>query len=391
MSVRRSGSREHGQILPLFVLALLAILAMVALVIDGGTVLAQQRIAQNGADAGAMAGAITIAENLAEPGSRTGDDVLSAVAAATSQTTASTGDDLSGVTATYVGWNDVSHQYYDIGPVTSGSIPGTARAVTVSGARIVETTFARIIGINQLPASADATAAAGVRVGPCPPDAACAILPITMPVSYAATICDEDLDSLGINSPQTAWTTITSVAAANGGNMSVLPLCITGSGDFSWLDLGSGNLQQQILNPSGMDFLIPDWIQTQPGNPNSAEVEINTYRNKTVLLPMWQGICGEDPGGYDEICPQVPPRPNGSNTWYAVPYMRPFLLQGAYIQGDNRIDCEVPGITWPTETRVPGLIGCLKGWWLETTVTGGPIDPNRPIDENAVLGVQLVK
>jgi hypothetical protein len=381
--------RDRGQILPLFVLSILAIIAMVALVIEGGNVLAQQRVAQNGADAAAMAGAIVVAENLAEPGSRDGSQVLDRVAAAAAQTAASPGDDLVNVTATYTdGFGNA------IGAVTSGAIPGGARGVNVAGTRLVGTTIARAIGIDQLPATADATAIAGIRTGPCPPDTTCSVLPITMPVSVADTICDEDLQSLGMQSPQNEWETIndpSDPAQRTAAKMSVLPLCITGSGDFSWLDLGPDNLQQEILNPSGQTFLIPDWLQTQTGNPNSAEGEINTYRNMTVLLPMWQGICGEDPGGIDDPCPQDPPKANGNNTWYAIPYMRPFYLEGAYIQGDNRADCEVSGVTWPAETTVQGLIGCLKGWWLNTTVTGGPIDPNRPIEGDAVLGVQLIK
>jgi hypothetical protein len=107
---------------------------------------------------------------------------------------------------------------------------------------------------------------------------------------------------------------------------------------------------------------------------------------------MWQAICDANPGGFNDPCPNPDPRANGNNTWYAIPYMRPLLLEGAYIQGDNRTDCEVSGVTWPaTENSVQGLIGCLKGWWLDTEVIGGPIDPNRPIDDDATIGVQLIK
>ena len=48
---------EIGQVLPLVVLMMVAILAMVALILDGGSVMANRRTAQAAADAGAMAGA----------------------------------------------------------------------------------------------------------------------------------------------------------------------------------------------------------------------------------------------------------------------------------------------------------------------------------------------
>jgi Flp pilus assembly protein TadG len=57
--VRRSSRspRERGQILVIFVLALVAIIAGVGLVIDGGFAFAQRRAEQNAADLGAFAGA----------------------------------------------------------------------------------------------------------------------------------------------------------------------------------------------------------------------------------------------------------------------------------------------------------------------------------------------
>lgn len=56
-SNRSWSSRERGQILVIFVLALVAIIAGVGLVIDGGFAFAQRRAEQNAADLGAFAGA----------------------------------------------------------------------------------------------------------------------------------------------------------------------------------------------------------------------------------------------------------------------------------------------------------------------------------------------
>jgi Flp pilus assembly protein TadG len=53
----RSRDRQRGQLLVLFTLALVAMIAMVGLVIDGGAAYAQRRAQQNAADLAALAGA----------------------------------------------------------------------------------------------------------------------------------------------------------------------------------------------------------------------------------------------------------------------------------------------------------------------------------------------
>ncbi len=70
MKTRPEGHAEQGQILALFTLALVAIVAMVGLVIDGGDTFLQRRQMQNVADAAAMAAgysfAVTGSESTAE-------------------------------------------------------------------------------------------------------------------------------------------------------------------------------------------------------------------------------------------------------------------------------------------------------------------------------------
>ena len=79
VQTRRPGHR--GQIIVVFALGIVAFIAMVAVVIEGGNLFAQQRITQNGADAAANAGAVVVAEKLAGK-TRTGSDVYDAVDAA---------------------------------------------------------------------------------------------------------------------------------------------------------------------------------------------------------------------------------------------------------------------------------------------------------------------
>jgi Flp pilus assembly protein TadG len=54
---KQAGARERGQIIVVFALALIAIVAMVGLILDGGSTFAQRRSQQNAADLASLAGA----------------------------------------------------------------------------------------------------------------------------------------------------------------------------------------------------------------------------------------------------------------------------------------------------------------------------------------------
>ena len=109
-------AQSSGQILAVFAIGLFAMFALVALVIEGGNIFAQQRIAQNGADAAATAGALVVAENLSGV-SRDGQDVLDAVNAS------ATANALATVSAEYT--DDTGQPIGQaVGP---GAIPANAR------------------------------------------------------------------------------------------------------------------------------------------------------------------------------------------------------------------------------------------------------------------------
>ena len=151
-----SRPRAGGQIIAVFAISLFAVIAMVALVIEGGNAFGQQRISQNGSDSSANAGALVIAEKLGGA-SRVQSQVYAAI------NTAATANGLSAWTAEYtdgLGAPSGVAVANDTSP-----IPGTARGVKVGGTRIVDTSFARILGVNTMRASADATAVAGRPAG----------------------------------------------------------------------------------------------------------------------------------------------------------------------------------------------------------------------------------
>jgi Flp pilus assembly protein TadG len=135
----------RGQIVVLFALGLVALIAMVGLVIDGSNLFAEQRIAQNGADAAANAGAIVVAEKLAGK-TRTQANVFHAI------DRAARANGLADYTAEYT--DDLGVPIGATVTDSAAALPSTARGVIVGGERVTGTTFARAIGIASLTRSA---------------------------------------------------------------------------------------------------------------------------------------------------------------------------------------------------------------------------------------------
>jgi Flp pilus assembly protein TadG len=401
-SAARHGHRSGGQILVIFAVGLVAIIAMVALVVEGGNVFGQQRIAQNGSDAASTAGVVVVAEKLSGK-TRTGADVANAVA------TASTENHLANVTAEYT--DDFGEPIGQA--VTSvGDIPADARGVHVKGDRVVETTFARAIGITSLTASADATTVAGALSLECvADDDGCALLPITFPVKVFE--CDESGNLIlgqWVGAPPPGhegegyWPIVGKEDLPSGsdpdGNPAteaILPLCKSSggsSGAFGFLDLVSGmNLPQEITGPLNDTFDLPDWFQAQTGNPNSVEDELKLWLHKPVLIPLHNQACREDPGDTD-VCPagKQGVDPTGNNTWYYVHTLAVFYTQEVLVQGSNVASCaSPPGSPTVPVTTGTGFLGCLKGWFVDYVTTGPIVPGGEIIPGSTPIGIQLIK
>jgi Flp pilus assembly protein TadG len=128
--VARTHDRQRGQILVIFALSAVAIIAMVGLVIDGGSAFAQRRGQQNAADLAALAGA----------------DAL-----------------LNGNDATTIAKNiATSNQYQDGTGGVSVTVTFPAGKVQVDIGAPHANSFARIFGMNTWQVSVTATALSGV-------------------------------------------------------------------------------------------------------------------------------------------------------------------------------------------------------------------------------------
>ena len=174
MRIASDGAR--GQVLVVAVLAMVMLLGMAGLIIDGGAVFAQQRIAQTGADGSANAGAIVLAQWVTDQAGPMQDAQVNAAVqeiaglnellAATAVYTNNLGEPIPGAT------------------VGAGPIPSAARGVRVVGNRTANGTFSRVLGVNSLTATAEATAIVGPLAG-CPADSPCGLIPVTFPVQIA--------------------------------------------------------------------------------------------------------------------------------------------------------------------------------------------------------------
>jgi len=145
--VARTHERQRGQILVIFALSAVAIIAMVGLVIDGGSAFAQRRGQQNAADLAALAGA---------------DALLNGQTQAQATTIAKT-------IAT-------SNQYQDGTGNVSVTVTFPAGEVQVDIGAPHTNSFARIFGMNTWQVSVTATALSGVA------DTAIGAAPVIMSV-----------------------------------------------------------------------------------------------------------------------------------------------------------------------------------------------------------------
>jgi hypothetical protein len=389
------------------VLALVAVVGMVGLVLDGGALFAQQRIAQNGADGAATAGAVVIAEHMGGASGRDNQDVYDAVEAN------ALANGLAGWTAEYT--DDFGVPIGVNVTDSAGALPAGAEGVRATGTRSVSTTFSRIFGFDQIPATAEATVVAGPLSAECvADDDGCVVLPVTFPVQVSQ--CDSSgalVPGPWIGAPPPGadpgddyWPLVGAESLpggtfANGdtSKMAILPLCKSasgGSGAFGWLDLDPSpgtNLPSEIEGPLNVTVNLPDWFQTQAGSPNSVDDELSAWIRKPIMLPLNNGACREDPGA-STICPSgsAGVDPVGNNTWYYVHTLAVFFLEEVHVQGSNVDECANPpgGPTVPVTTG-GGFLGCLKGWFVNY-VTAGPIIPGQNTAPGTVaIGIQLIK
>jgi len=430
LSARR---QQTGQAIVVMVVAIVAALAMVGTIVDGGNVLAQQRVTQNGADATAEAGAVMLAERLAGASAPSGGwDVnisarLQQTAAANNITIdAAYYTDICGIPLQLDGSGAINVDRTEnlgvalhVGNGTNALPGGTATApdcpnrlvgpvagVLVIARKDVGTYVAGAIGIRSFRVNTRATAVAGYLQGYC--DATeghyCALIPLAMPVNEIS--CD------GQHRP---------VDTGEDWKFNIVyrvPLCSTSSGNVGWLDWspkagGAGEVVCSILTPDNPAIDLPSWqYVAAAGNPNGGggpcnmniEEAIRSWEGTTVLVPQFDLTC--NPGNNndpDSSQPAIVTAPNygcpagylggnGSNTWYRMPSFAFFQLcsptlagcnnlEAAYIQGNNSAVCDTGS----------GATACIVGRFMNIMATGTVGAGVGSGTGSKAIGVQLIK
>jgi hypothetical protein len=415
-SARRSPFDPLGQMIVLFALAVVALLAMVSLVIDGGNAYSQQRITQNGADAAAKAGAIVLMQRLSGVPGQDGTAVNAAVqssATANGLTTLAGGTIISGCYTNIQGEpldssgsvvaDCASAAQIGVGlpiPPCSGCPGGTAAGVRVGGGKEFTTFFGGVVGFGQFRASADATAIAGyvnLFAGP--------VVPITFPV--LATGCDGSNNAI---QGTTQWPTDVTIS---------IPLCSNSPGNVGWLDwtptaagyppcessgTGTNELACSIDNPNNPPISTPRWYYvTNTGNVNAGPVQsaMDSWNGQSIWLPIFEATCNgtpanlSNPVGLIEDCVDGGNElgGNGTNQWYFLVGFAQFDLQQSFINGGDGGACEAAYYT--IDTPGNGGTSCLIGQFpgnpeavsFGVSVGAGGGSPN----EISPPGIQLIR
>ena len=381
------------------VIAMLAIIAGLGLIIDGGNAWAQQRITQAGNDASAEAGAMILAQNLAgtvAPGGGWDAAVDTAVTSAATDNgvtvdiayyTDICGTLLRNDGTKAAGTNDAAVVGGGVLPTNNNTNPdcpagtvGPVAGVQVMGSRDFGTFVSSVIGINNLSAKTNATAVSGLLQGTCASEGGCIVLPVTVPVTVVT--CGKTGDAQNTATP---WPRNTPV---------VVPLCKGNPGNVGWIDWtpkggGAAELEQAILHPNNPPIDLPSWnYVTQTGNPNSKKIEdaLNTYMGQIVLFPLFDLTCGSDPDlsqtkvGPNYGCSDV--GGNGQNQWYRFPAFAAFRLTEAFVNGNNKPACDTGN----------GATSCLTGEFVDF-ITVGTVGPGvgGGTTDGAVIGTQLIR
>jgi Flp pilus assembly protein TadG len=404
--VTRARSNEpRGQVVVIVALAMVIMVAMVGLVVDGGYAWGRQRQTQNASDAASEAGAVVLAQNIAgvQP-AKTDADVDAAVTAVLDSNgtarKAAYYTDVSGNLLTPAGVATTNAD--EAALVGGGAIPPGGAGVETIGLQTFDTFLARVIGVNQFTATTPATAVAGYLTQICSAAAGCDVIPVTFPVTLL-TCTNTGQDPQPVQ-PPSFWQI--------GNDPIVIPLCGNGAGNVGWIDWypdqtycgnGAAEVVCEINDPNNPAIDLPSWqYVAQTGNISSSQVENalnNKYAGKIAQIPQFDGTCNTQPSGVTlSDCPEANVGGQGQNQWYHLPQFAAFqfcgptipactakgFTKGAYVNGNNPI-CET------IDYGVPGTGQCLVGRFVRF-ISKGTVGPGTGSSSGTdAIGVQLIR
>lgn len=393
---------QRGQVLVIVAAGMIALVAAVGLVIDGGHLWSRQRDTQNGSDAAAQAGAIALVSLLR------GDVAASAAgpAVCAAVRTKAVDNDIQVETAYYTNLAgdrlavaiDSTGTCHSVPPCSTGCAGSHASGVEVNGITTPETILMQIVGFSEVDVRTTATAISGYVPHPCTTAVGCTVLPLAPPVTV--TVCNRT------NRPVTE-----DVNPADGtpdlyqrsSEIVTIPFCRSSAGSVGWLDFdggggGASEIEDSIRNPTWV-WPGPDWYQiAQTGDINSGPIEnaINELTNTTVFLPMFSGFCSHDPD--PTTCPEGD-RAGGTDIWYFIPQLAAFQLvdprdpdgnppRSAWITGN---DADIRAVCGGVSDS--GATSCLTGRFVDFVTDGevGAAPEGSDTDLSTYYGIQLIR
>ena len=268
MRLVRERRSEEGQILPIFAGALLVIILVVGLVIDGGNVFVQRRDSQNSADIAAMAGTKRLADYYVSNKVYTvADNVYTAISTKMDENNCPATGTICSWTAHYVGPR-TGATFMDLGlvaatdtnpPTVSGQ---AALGVKVDVHRTPQTYLLGIVGQTAWNVNSTATGITGQPPGA--PEGQ--ILPIALVAP--STMQEGSIYSL-----------------TSGSN---------GPGNFGWISWdgsnSAGSLATSLCTPNNPPFTLPAEFPGDPGKTNASSVRacLQTWvaNQQVVLIPI---------------------------------------------------------------------------------------------------------
>ncbi len=434
----RRRPREAGQALVVMVGVMILSIALLAVIIDGGNVLTQQRMVQTGSDSTSEAGAVVLATRLAgatEPAGgwdgKIADKIAESAAANEMAVEAAYYTDICGIPLRSDGTAalnaDGTENLAVAMEVGTGNLPGGSATtpdcpsrtvgpvagVLVVGHKDVGAFVAGAIGVPTIGVTTRATAVAGYLQGYCgiTQGDSCAVLPVTIPVNTVT--CDGQNDPVPGEGPWT-WNTVL-----------IVPLCQAAPGNVGWLDWdppagGSVEIVCSIVNPDNPPITLPSWTYVAAtGNTNGGgnctdddtgitytgvEEAIRKYDGQIILIPQFDATCrtdnNDEPDSSEPAINEEPsygcPNPvgggSGVNIWYRMPSFAYFELcttsdpecggrQGAYMQGNDADVCDTGN----------GATSCLVGRFRDILSTGTVGPGSGSGTGSKALGVQLIR
>jgi hypothetical protein len=434
---RGRADTERGQALAVMVFAMIAAIAMLGLIIDGGNAWAQQRMSQNGSDAASEAGATALGRRIANTDPALDShywdgQVANAIAVNASQNGITVPlayyTDICGVGLTPSGaraaadFSDAAVVGAGLLPAGSGPPPdpcpstdgsvGPVAGVKAFGDRTFNTFFARILCANnpyQCVATTEATAVTGYLQQTCTGNLGgnCILLPIA---TYSNIVtCDgsgKAVDS-GV-----AYTSLLNQDV-------MLPICKNASGSTGWLDWSTGNggvggldgLRNCVQRAASSDPCLPTiqtptwWEIAQSGGTSSGPLEddLNFYAGEIVLLPIFNLMCAATPYQPDAGNPPDygcqpsekctiqnqanPGDPGCQPEWYHLQPFAPFWLKHVYTHGNSEPECNNAASNPDPANRTQN---CIVGQFVDYSI-GGQGTVGGSANGSGVIGIQLIR